>query len=609
MIRLDRPTDQSVWLRFEVRDTGIGMSPDQMGRLFQSFMQGDSSTTRRYGGTGLGLVISKGLVELMGGEVGVNSVPGKGSTFWFTARLGLGETPVANVLPRIDLRGRRVLVVDDNDNAAQVLVDMLSMIGFAVGSVNSGQAAIDAVTRAAQAGEPFDIVLMDWQMPAMDGLEAARRITELPLPKIPKRLMVTAYGRDDLVKASAQVGIEDVLVKPVSASHLFDTMMRVIGQGVGMTRALEPLPDTPFFDALQDLRGARILLVEDNDLNQQVAVELLQDAGFAVEVAGNGQRAVDMINEAQANGRAFDMVLMDMQMPVMDGIEATEILRQNPSHSHLPIVAMTANVMSDDRERCRVAGMNDFLAKPIEPDELWRALKNWINPRPGLPTEVVQTMSDPQQIQTTSADSGTLPTGIAGLDVSLGLGHAMGKKPLYLRLLRMFVASHGAIEAQVLSALDQDDWTQAQRLAHTLKGVAANIGATALQKSAGALESSIAQKSPRVDIQRHLAVTEGRLVALVNAIKAALQLQSSAGKVALDATPDVAVDASQVRAVCTTLLKLLADDDAAATEVFESHSDLLRAALGSTYSVVENAVHDFEFAAAMTEIENYLGAA
>ena len=616
VIRLDRPSDQAVWLRFEVRDTGIGMSQEQMGRLFQSFMQGDTSTTRRYGGTGLGLVISKGLVELMGGEVGVSSEPGKGSTFWFTARLGLGESTGPNLLPKVDLRGRRVLVVDDNDNAAHVLVDMLSMIGFEVTSVNSGQGAIDAVTRAAQSNVPFDIVLMDWQMPVMDGLEAARRIAELPLPQIPQRLMVTAYGREELIRGAAKVGIADVLVKPVSASLLFDTMMRVIGQDPTATRAVEALPDTTFFDALKDLRGARILLVEDNELNQQVAVELLQEAGFVVDVADDGQKAVDQVRRLVASGQNFDLVLMDMQMPVMDGIEATELLRQDMRNDRLPILAMTANVMPGDRERCRLAGMNDFLGKPIEPDELWRALKTWIAPRPGLPVIASDTTPEPLRFQAPVEESGALPEGVAGLDVALGLGHAMGKKPLYLRLLRMFVSSHGSIEAGVMAALARDDWTQAQRLAHTLKGVAANIGATALQVNASALESSIAQRAPRAEIQTQLAATEGLLVALVGALRLALQKNANANADTSSGTDpagaaavSASVDMPKVRSVCKSLMKLLADDDAAATEVFETHSELLRAALGGAYVVVENGIHNFEFATAMTEIEAFLSAA
>jgi two-component system, sensor histidine kinase and response regulator len=623
VIRLERPVDQAVWLRVEVRDTGIGMSPEQVNRLFQSFTQGDTSTTRKYGGTGLGLVISKGLVELMGGQVGVSSELGLGSRFWFTVRLGRSESGGTSLQPRVDLRGRRVLVVDDNENAAHVMVDMLSMIGFAVESANSGQAAINSILRASQADTPFDIVLMDWQMPGMDGIQAARLIADLKLPLLPRCLMVTAYGREELTRAAAKVGISDVLVKPVGASLLFDTMMRVIGQDIATTGARAISADTTFFDALKDLRGARILLVEDNDLNQQVAVELLQEAGFAVSVADNGKTAIDQVNRAADADQAFDLVLMDMQMPVMDGVDATVLLRQDLRHDTLPVVAMTANVMPGDRERCRAAGMNDFVAKPIEPDELWRALKTWIVPRAGLPMEVQRPAPAGLPTGHDGQADERLPHNVPGLDTALGLNRAMGRKALYLRLLRMFVASHGSIQKDVLTALDSGDWVTAQRLVHTLKGVAANIGATELQGHAGALESAIAQKADRTDIDLRLAATDRMLVALVTQLRAALQANgatptapaaganavaaATASTAAADTAPARVVDVLRVREVCQALAHLLQDDDAAAIELYEANAVLLQAALGHSSELIENAIQSFEFSAALEEIEKYLG--
>ncbi|MDO8607677.1 MAG: PAS domain S-box protein [Phaeospirillum sp.] len=356
-----------VMLRFEVKDTGIGLTGEQMSRLFQSFQQADTSTTRKFGGTGLGLAISRKLAELMGGEVGVDSVPGQGSTFWFTARLGRGK-PRRPLLPEPDLRGRHMLVVDDNETARAVLVDMLSSMSFKVEAVESGRAAIAAI-REAVLEDPYDVVFLDWQMPGMDGLEVAARIREIRLPYPPYLIMVTAYGREELMKGAALVDIGEILIKPVNPSILFDSIMRVFGSDAEPSDG--DAPKGPVMD-VAGLRGVQVLLVEDNDLNQQVASELLNDAGLIVDIADNGQIAIEKIL-----AMPYDIVLMDMQMPVMDGVAATMEIRRL-GFADLPIVAMTANAMQVDRDRCAAAGMNDYLAKPIDCDALFATLLKWV---------------------------------------------------------------------------------------------------------------------------------------------------------------------------------------------------------------------------------------
>ena len=382
--------DNEVVLWCGVRDTGIGLTEEQMGRLFQSFQQADTSTTRKYGGTGLGLSISKKLAELMGGEVGVTSEHGKGSTFWFTARLGIGSQKQRNLIPDPDLRGRHVLVVDDNENARTVLGDLLMTMSFKVEEVGAGKTAIEQVRDKAGTPEAFEIVFLDWQMPGMDGIETAEKIQALGLDKPPHLVMVTAYGREEVMNAAHAAGIEDVLIKPVNASLLFDTAMRMLGAEVTDQRSAGDAPSLLLEDMAM-LKGARILLVEDNDLNQEVASEILRDAGFVVDIADNGQIAVNMVAQA-----AYDIVLMDMQMPVMDGVTATIEIRKNESFNELPIVAMTANAMQQDKDRCLAAGMVDFITKPIQPDELWAALGRWIKPKhvpavPPAPTFVGKT--------------------------------------------------------------------------------------------------------------------------------------------------------------------------------------------------------------------------
>ena len=360
-------------VKFSVSDTGIGMTEAQIERLFQAFEQADTSTTRKYGGTGLGLAISKRLAELMGGDVGVTSELGKGSTFWFTARLGKGAVAPRPNLLRSDLRGRRVLIIDDNSSARTVLSTMLRNMTFVADEAAAGEEGIEMVRQAVKRSEPYEIVFVDWQMPRLDGIETSNRILALPDLSIPPHLvMVTAYGREDVLKQAEESGLENVLVKPVTSSTLFDTI-------VALLRAHQEAPDhvqsAPSFEIART-RGTRVLLVEDNEINQEVAIGLLEDASIKVDLAENGEIAVRM---AQEND--YDAVLMDMQMPVMDGIAATRAIRSDPRFKNLPIIAMTANAMAADREKCLDAGMNDHIGKPIDPDQLFSVLLRWAEHR------------------------------------------------------------------------------------------------------------------------------------------------------------------------------------------------------------------------------------
>jgi two-component system sensor histidine kinase/response regulator len=513
-------------LYFSVQDTGIGLTQEQCARLFQSFSQADTSTTRRFGGTGLGLAISKRLAELMGGEVGVKSTPGKGSTFWFTARLGIGEARQRELLPRPDLRGRRALVVDDNDHARAVIGEMLQGMTFVVTEAGSGPAAVDAVRRAAQAGRPYDIVYLDWRMPGMDGIECARQIRALGLKSTPMLLMVTAYGREDMLKEATRVGVENVLVKPVTPSILFDTTMGVLG---GQRGAMAGDPSAAPVDArLAALRGRRILLVEDNDINQQVARELLQEAGLLVDVAENGAVALALARDA-----CYDLVFMDMQMPVMDGVTATQAMRELPALRQLPIVAMTANAMAQDRERCLAAGMNDFLVKPIDPETLWNILLRWLRPAPATTTITTTTTMTPlaslapatpivPAAPAAAPPAGDLPQGIAGLDTALGLSRMAGKKSLYVSMLRRYAGGQRGVGAQIRTALQAGDLATAERLAHTLKGISGSIGASGIQSLAGALEDALRENQPLEEVQMRLVEMEMPLGGLIAALDAQL---------------------------------------------------------------------------------------
>jgi two-component system sensor histidine kinase/response regulator len=569
----EESTDE-VLLFGAVRDTGIGLNDAQAARLFQSFQQADDSTTRRFGGTGLGLAISKQLASLMRGEVGVQSKLGEGSTFWFTARLGKGKAQPRPLALSRDLLGKRVLVVDDNESARLLLADMLGTLNLQVDQVDSGRTAMDVIDQAEAHGQPYDMLFLDWQMPVMNGTDLAKKIRGRPLITMPRMVLVTGYSREEVLKGAEEAGIEDVLIKPVNASLLFDCVVRVLGDAPSGPRQSVDAP-TVTQESLAGIKGARILLVEDNELNQDVATELLRDAGFVVDLAEDGQVALEKVQAAD-----YDVVLMDMQMPVMDGMTATRKIRELPNHQYLPIVAMTANAMAADREACLAAGMNDHVAKPIEPQDLFASLLKWIRPR----TAMGRTLHE----HTPPAESIELPD-IAGLDQAAGLRRVLGKKGLYLSMLRKFLAGQQSFVQDIQRALDGSDWVGAERLAHTLKSVAGNINLASVQQAALELEAAIHQ--------RH---AQGGILALVQACERALSpvLADLAVKLPKEAVAsDFAwFDDRAIAEVCGRLAALLAEDDMAAGDLVSEHDRLLRSALGDeAFGELDAAIRRFDY--------------
>jgi CheY-like chemotaxis protein/HPt (histidine-containing phosphotransfer) domain-containing protein len=513
---LEEETADYVVLRFSIKDTGIGMSREQIDKLFLPFTQADSSITRKFGGTGLGLSISKRLVEMMEGKVWAESVPGEGSTFIFTARFKkatkrLGTGQYAS-LADIDLRGLKVLAVDDNENSRQILEAYLKSNMFNVTLAANGLEAVNAVIKSDKEGGGYDLVILDWKMPVMDGIEAAQGIRGISgLNKTPKILLISSFSQGEMLRHLEGGLVGGILAKPFQQSQLLDSIMNIFGHGKNKGEGF--LRGTLFDPALvTKISGAHLLLVEDNEINQQVARELLEKAGITVVIAENGEEAVALVSEEK-----FDGVLMDMQMPVMDGVTATREIRKNPKFANLPIIAMTANIMANDQEKHLGAGANDHIGKPIDPDEMIATLAKWITPaRPALP-QAAPTMEAAQSLE-------ALPD-LPGVKVAESVRRIGGSIASYFNLLEKFRSNQQNVVAEIRSAIKTGEQNTAERLAHTLRGVSGTLGAEVLQNKAKELESRI-KNGLIADAELLLPQVEKELAALFVSIDRALQLHA-----------------------------------------------------------------------------------
>ena len=582
-VKLLEKTAGEVMLKFEVIDSGIGLTAEQKGRLFQSFQQADTSTTRKFGGTGLGLAIAKSLANLMGGEVGVESEYGRGSNFWFTARFGIDTSKPSRIFRRQDFEKKRALVIDDSENARKIMYEMLTAMSLDVVTASSGEDGLDMLTLAFSEDRPFDLVLVDWHMPpGMNGIEFAKALKQLPISPQPHLIMITAHSKESVLDEATRSGLEYVLVKPVSPSLLFETVLRTFNVETDTDKKIDQRGAPHATPDLSTITGSRILLAEDNLFNQQVASEILQDEGFVIEIANNGKEAYDM-----ALARPYDLILMDMQMPVMDGLEATREIRRHKDSLTLPILAMTANASQADRDLCMNAGMDEHITKPIDPEKLFSALLRWIKPR----SEQTPRAADNAPVKT----AGEIPD-IAGVDTQLGLKRAAGKLSLYLKMLRSYVDDQGDAVLQMQSAISSGDFPTLQRLAHTLKGTSGSIGATALQAEADEIEHLAKNLAPVESIEQKLVPLDLHLQTIVNAIGSALP-SATGSQTASAATPDLA----NAGPVVEKLLALLADDDTGAQTLLETSADLLQAHFGTAaFEAISNAVNEFDFEQALT---------
>ncbi|MDD5298005.1 MAG: response regulator [Rhodocyclaceae bacterium] len=468
---LDR---HNIALHFTVEDQGIGLTQEEQGRLFTAFTQADSSTTRRYGGTGLGLAISKRLIEMMQGRIWVESSPGQGSAFHFTARLGVQASARSSAaLMAEKLRphtGKPVLLVDDNPVTRAVVTVQLRQLGLTAMAHESGEAALEAAARPDAPDYLF--ALVDWRMPGLNGLETIRKLRILqPSPR--PMFLLTAFSQDEALQ-SGRDGYDCLITKPATTVHVFNA----IAPFLGLEEEYMPQTNLPAPDPVKiiRLRDAEVLLVEDMDINQEVIRDMLETVGIRVRIAGNGVEALEAVQVSRP-----DCVLMDCQMPVMDGFEASRRLRAQ--HPELPIIALTANALASDRERCIAAGMNDHIAKPVRGSELFSVLTDWIKPRAG-------------SVPTPQASEHALPI-VPGLDTQAGLTQANGNIELYQRMLRRFRDNHlGTFEEKFGAAMAAQDWEAALLLAHSMKGVARTMGAFHFGDLANALQTAVKDRDP-----------------------------------------------------------------------------------------------------------------
>jgi two-component system sensor histidine kinase/response regulator len=621
-IRLDiellERTGEKVQLKFSVRDTGMGMTPEQSAKLFQPFTQADSSTTRKHGGTGLGLTICRRLVELMGGRIWLESQPGVGSTFLFTVWLGVGSATGARKIVPEKLARLRVLVADDNPAAREILQEPLSTLTNHVDVVASGKEAIAAIQQH-DATEPYDIVFMDWRMPGMDGLEAGRQIkSDETLKHPPHIVLVTAFGREEAREEAERLQFDGFLVKPVTRSMIVDTLVNVFAEaGESAAAATEGEETTR-------LRGARILLTEDNEINQQIAVELLEGAGATVKVANNGREAVEILFGGP-QPPPFDVVLMDHQMPEMDGHQATAKLRSDPRFATLPIIAMTAHATIEEKERCLAEGMNDHISKPIDPDNLFETVGRFFKPAAAaLPSERSAGFSPLQPVKPESAgitSSSPLtaeskrPEGraplpddlpfVEGLDTKDGLTRVAGNRKLYLKLLRQFIEQQGPALGQIAAALATGDMALAERHAHTLKGVAGNIGARQVQTAADALEKLIHAKAAAGEMDSARQRAAGALDPLIARLKEVLH--ASAPETRTQAAASAPTNPAQSREAAAQLIQLLSEFDPGASDFIETHYAALRPLFAEgEWPPFEKLVQGYSFADAQTQLAQAL---
>ncbi|MBL4585755.1 MAG: response regulator [Flavobacteriales bacterium] len=484
--RVVEKSDSGLRVHFSVSDNGIGITQEQQETLFSAFQQADVSTTRKFGGTGLGLVISQRLIGFMKGELKVKSEAGKGSEFFFDAHFGYADADhIAQKKKPKSVDGIRVLLVDDSETARSVLKTMLLSFGFEVLEASNGKDALE-LYREASKSSPISLIVTDWFMPEMDGVQMLQKLQGEKVKTSPSVLMVSAYGADKIGATRDKDLIDEYLVKPISPSILFDSIQKALYKSKFATvSGIAEAGDIQHFNTL--LKGKHVLLVEDNEINTELAIELLKDVGIETSHAGNGQVAIDMLEET-----TYDGVLMDIQMPVLDGLSATRKIREMKLHEGKPIIAMTAHAMAGEREKSLAAGMNEHISKPINPKTLYQTLVNFLVPN----AEEQKATSNSNSTEGKKGfDSPNIFPTIEGIDIEDGLRRSGGKTKLYTKILLSFSSKYVGIDKDVKELVKARYNDELSALMHGMAGVGGNIGALEIGKRARSLSHSL--KNPK----------------------------------------------------------------------------------------------------------------
>jgi PAS domain S-box-containing protein len=584
-------THDRVVVRFEVQDTGIGMSEQQIQRLFKSFSQADDSTTRRFGGTGLGLAITKRLVEAMGGTLGVDSQEGRGSCFWVeiplkkTDRLAPPATPY-------HLKDKRVLIVDDLEVARESIHAMTSDLGMRPDTADSGAQGLAAIQRAETEGNPYDLLLIDWKMPGMTGTEMIQQLGSLPLDHVPRYFLISAFGEDLSDQNTSGTGILHVLPKPLTPSILLDAL-----QSGSLEPEYSASRDTDLTAALACRKNSHLLLVEDNPINQDMTTQVLEAAGMMVSIAADGKQALNM-----ASDKLYDLVLMDIQMPVMDGLAATVAIRRLPGWADIPIIAMTANVFTEDRDRCLKAGMNDHLPKPLEMETLYRCLVKWLKKK------------DPAPLKTTEKDLPAAPqagskqdwsrlidrlSAVKGLDAAAGIKRVMDNPGQYFRLLSQMMDRHEADPARIAEQLAAGDLAGVRHTAHALKGVAAMLGAERVRVAAQGVEN--AARQGRTDwVSDNLPELGASMNTLLQSLKPIVSQEK-------EPAPSQTVDPGLLHEIIHRLASLLKQDSTDVIDLFDRNHSLLTEAFGEKIIPLARQIQEFDYPEALETLQTLTG--
>lgn len=586
-------------LNFAVSDSGIGMTQEQAAKLFNKFTQADSSTTRKYGGTGLGLAISKELSQLMGGDIHVSTELGKGSTFSFTIATRVSHSIQQHrVVVPASINDLKVLVVDDNSSARLIMGDILESLKLTPTLSSSVDDALVELHTADAQNKPFDLVISDWKMPKRDGVDLLAELNNgHQLNTTPKIMMLTAYDREELAEAIEQRGFEvpSILDKPITSSHLYDSIVSLYGLDSDRVSRSELEQQTQLAN-VQQLAGAKLLLVEDNEINQELATELLEGQQIQVSVAENGKLAIELYQQAIADGQPFDGILMDCQMPVMDGYEATEYIRQQINDQDIPIIAMTANVMERDKEMALSCGMSDIIAKPIDVGSMFATLANWVSP--SRPTAFVDPIShQAESVNSSSNESednsafNEALSKVEGLDITLGLIRANNNHQLYSKLLHRFVEAYSdkdKLESELTGG-------SAPRYLHTLKGVAGNLGAKQLHTLCENLEAQPDDnnlKDSVIDTSLKLSKSLTRALSQIEVSKDSVATNSTKSEESSEQQQPSTTDQQLYR----QLLEATANDDTDALTIILNIEDGARIGLSpSEFKRLEVSLEEFDF--------------